>query len=464
MQILVFAPGITGSSLTLNGKRVWPPTLEAILNGSTYIVNQIIDPKVQAGQVISSIDVCGGVAVPIYQGLFDLLKSCGFSPSGGGDKLLVPFPYDWRKDNAASAALLDQTLTTLVQTHNAPEIILLGHSMGGLVIRYAVESGKYTGSPWFRYVRSLITLATPHLGAPAALNAAMGLESYGVLGFTILSGADLKRFADDPRYPAVYQLLPPPGTPATWQQPASASGSPLSPINIYDPATARALGLAADNLGASRAFWGKLSFNPQSTGNIRYFFFASTAETTEVRNDWNGSTLTSIRANFGGDGTVPIWSSTLPQVQTEYAGGNHIGMTTDPAVRAMLPVLLGSAPAQPALAAGPRLALAVQPLAAEVPVRLSTPALIVRQNTPIPVSIAAAAPAATVAGTLTIEKLSSGKEPQPVGQPVTVADPGPAVNRQTLVLPPVAEPGAYRIRLVQPGGNSAETPLVVAPA
>lgn len=46
------------------------------------------------------------------------------------------------------------------------EIALVGHSMGGLVARSACHYGNAADSTWSQYVRQVITLGTPHLGAP----------------------------------------------------------------------------------------------------------------------------------------------------------------------------------------------------------------------------------------------------------------------------------------------------------
>ena len=60
-------------------------------------------------------------------------------------------------------------------------VILVGHSMGGLVIRSAVDAAERTGASWRSRLETIITIATPHHGAP--------LERFGhqvetVLGLT----------------------------------------------------------------------------------------------------------------------------------------------------------------------------------------------------------------------------------------------------------------------------------------
>ena len=48
------------------------------------------------------------------------------------------------------------------------EIMLLGHSMGGLVIRSACHYGQDPAAAWPRHVRHVFYLGSPHLGAPLA--------------------------------------------------------------------------------------------------------------------------------------------------------------------------------------------------------------------------------------------------------------------------------------------------------
>jgi len=48
------------------------------------------------------------------------------------------------------------------------EITLIGHSMGGLVIRSAGQQARVAGHRWVPAVRHVIFLGTPHLGAPLA--------------------------------------------------------------------------------------------------------------------------------------------------------------------------------------------------------------------------------------------------------------------------------------------------------
>jgi len=59
-------------------------------------------------------------------------------------------------------------LETLVSNWPQPveELVILGHSMGGLVARSACHHGREAGHGWLRHLRKLVFLGTPHHGSP----------------------------------------------------------------------------------------------------------------------------------------------------------------------------------------------------------------------------------------------------------------------------------------------------------
>lgn len=63
---------------------------------------------------------------------------------------------------------LDALLTAMVAAHPGAieEIALVGHSMGGLVIRAATHAGSERESPWLPLARRAFYVGSPHLGAP----------------------------------------------------------------------------------------------------------------------------------------------------------------------------------------------------------------------------------------------------------------------------------------------------------
>jgi pimeloyl-ACP methyl ester carboxylesterase len=89
------------------------------------------------------------------------------------------------------AALLEQ----LVQAWpvEVREIALVGHSMGGLVARSACHHGSESGQRWTERVNHIVTLGTPHLGAPMAQGAHVAAEALYALPETRMLGALLRR-------------------------------------------------------------------------------------------------------------------------------------------------------------------------------------------------------------------------------------------------------------------------------
>ncbi|MFF8596969.1 esterase/lipase family protein [Streptomyces sp. NPDC015220] len=132
---------------------------------------------------------------------------------------VVLFPYDFRLGVRHAAELLaadaHDRLKDLAPSEQMGRIVVVAHSMGGLVARYWL--GPLEGWP---LCRSLITLGTPHRGAPKALE----VLANGVR----LAGARLDAVSDLLRqWPSVAELLP--RYPMIWDTAATA---PLYPHDL----------------------------------------------------------------------------------------------------------------------------------------------------------------------------------------------------------------------------------------
>lgn len=68
-------------------------------------------------------------------------------------------------ENGRKLALL---IGELLSAYPKPvrEIVLIGHSMGGLVARSAAHYGRLHGAPWVNRLTHVFTIGSPHLGAP----------------------------------------------------------------------------------------------------------------------------------------------------------------------------------------------------------------------------------------------------------------------------------------------------------
>jgi pimeloyl-ACP methyl ester carboxylesterase len=84
------------------------------------------------------------------------------------------------------AALLEGLLAAWPE--QVDEILLAGHSMGGLVIRSACHYGRRACAAWVERVRHAFYLGSPHLGAPLA-------RAAGYAGWALAQVAETRPFA-----------------------------------------------------------------------------------------------------------------------------------------------------------------------------------------------------------------------------------------------------------------------------
>ncbi len=73
------------------------------------------------------------------------------------------------------------------------EVALVGHSMGGLVARSACYQAKQGDAEWVERVRHVVSLGTPHMGAPLAQGVHYAAAAFHALPETRALGALLRR-------------------------------------------------------------------------------------------------------------------------------------------------------------------------------------------------------------------------------------------------------------------------------
>jgi hypothetical protein len=139
----------------------------------------------------------------------------------GTDLLL--FPYDFRLGVEAAAgrlaAAVDERLNGLTGDARRARVVVIAHSMGGLVARYWL--GPLGGAP---LCRALVTVATPHRGAPKALD--WLINGIRVGRFAMTAATEVLR-----GWPAAYDLLP--------RYPAISNGDrTIYPYEVDGPAGA----------------------------------------------------------------------------------------------------------------------------------------------------------------------------------------------------------------------------------
>jgi pimeloyl-ACP methyl ester carboxylesterase len=251
---VILIPGLTGSELinAKTGQKVWVKFRSVKGDGLRLPVSTNIAANKDAlvpGDIIRSVRAGILPREDVYGGFIDALVANGYRegsfespPARGYENTLYIFTYDWRRDNVENARLLLRKIDVLKRKLRRPNLKfdIIGHSMGGLIARYAAmygdadlpASGPITPN-WAgaRNISRLIILGTPNEGSPLSLRDMV--NGFALLGIEINLPflQSMTRF-DVFTIPAAYELLPVPGT-------LRAYDEDLQPINIdlYDPAT-----------------------------------------------------------------------------------------------------------------------------------------------------------------------------------------------------------------------------------
>jgi hypothetical protein len=325
-DMVVVLPGITGSVLERDGRTVWGPSHRLVGGTITRPARAVRDltlageSEVSAVRMMPDAHMVGGlVKIDGYSRLVERIERNFIverAPAGDPRPAnLIEFPYDWRLDNRINARRLLETAIPALerwQRHaQLPEarLVLLAHSMGGLIARYFLE----VLGGW-RHTRALVTFGTPFLGSLEAL----GYLANGYKRLHLDLTAAMRSF------PSVYQLMPVyPAlrTAAGWRRVAETAGVP----NV-DPTR------AADALRFHREIETAVAANHREDPR-RYALLpvVGTHQPTNQSATLEGGTVTlgtdlpdGVDALFTdegveGDGTVPICSASPAELANVYS-------------------------------------------------------------------------------------------------------------------------------------------------
>lgn len=219
-DMVVVLPGITGSVLQKDGRDLWAISGQAAWRALRSLGGDLQDLLLEGDDPLTPEAGDGITAVRIMPDAHlvpGLAKVDGYSETvrtitdnfqvvagtleDNRPANFYEFPYDWRRDNRVHAirlkALIDRQLPLWRDHINAPDakVILIAHSMGGLISRYYLEALEDGG---WRDCKALITFGTPYRGAANILD--------------FLANGYKKLFLDLTEvmrsFPSVYQLLP----------------------------------------------------------------------------------------------------------------------------------------------------------------------------------------------------------------------------------------------------------------
>ncbi len=196
---VLFIPGIFGSKLAdANGKIIWGGASSYANFRKLELPQNEAAIKYHPAGIIKAIPIVWPFKIKQYEGLVENLLNAGYKK----DKNFFVFPYDWRKSNFKTAALLNDFIKK-TPALKAGKFDIVAHSMGGLVALILIhdhESG--------RRVENLVTLGTPFLGSLNAFDTFQnGFE--GVSGFMSEIGTTLDQVrAVLFSFESGYELLP----------------------------------------------------------------------------------------------------------------------------------------------------------------------------------------------------------------------------------------------------------------
>ena len=371
-DLVVVLPGILGSTLARDGQEAWAPSAgvvwQAIRSFGASIQSLTLPTDlgddhpgdgVEPLALMPDLHLLPGLwsANIGYSRLLDwLTQRFTLVPPDPKDPAkpanLLPFAYDWRLSNRYNALRLKGVVEpalerwrALAEANREARLILICHSMGGLVARWYVE--REGGAA---LTRKLITIGTPHRGAVAALQQLVNgvEESVGPLRL------NLTRFARS--LPSAHQLLP--------QYACLQSGAGLAPISaVALPGVNPAL--VADAV----AFHAALDAAPASAYDLHPI--VGTRQPTPTTARLVGERIETSEqiegAREGGDGTVPRLSAAPKALNPDdprlrYAPDQHLGLHSHQAVLDELEGVLTARPVIHRAIFGPQIGVRTEPL------------------------------------------------------------------------------------------------------
>jgi PGAP1-like protein len=294
-------PGIMGSQLGLKRQ---PPLPHDILwlDPIDIGVGRLSSLHLSAGTPIVPL----GVILYSYLRLKLNLRASGFAP--------VLYDYDWR----LGVDQLGAALAERIRNEPVDRIMIVAHSMGGLVSRAALAQ------PGMSNVERLVLLGTPNFGSFAPLQALRGTYAVVRKIARLASRGSPESLAGKifNTFPSLYHMLPS----------AQCNGS----ADLFDPAEWPRSGPRPNRalLRDARDIQSKLV---QADERISVVVGVGQETVTAVVKRKDDFVYTITRH---GDGTVPAVSAGLPGARNHYTLAAHSDLTRDPTVAAAVADLL----------------------------------------------------------------------------------------------------------------------------
>ncbi len=169
---IIFLHGFLGSKIACGANELWPhmsaidrprfPDMRLAADGVSNLPGTC---GAQVGGIVGEV-VIGPIAEDIYKSTADFLNRV----APGRNYL---FTWDWRTSPAESLARLDSFVDNVRTQHANAKVVLMAHSMGGLLTRWYIDDQTRADK-----VARALTIGTPYWGSPKSLfPLAAGLET-----------------------------------------------------------------------------------------------------------------------------------------------------------------------------------------------------------------------------------------------------------------------------------------------
>jgi pimeloyl-ACP methyl ester carboxylesterase len=306
--VVLIVPGIMGTQLGRANPAPWPPNLlwpdpiDVVAGRLAALVLPEPMPLITLGAICYS-----------YLALKLRLRIAGF------DARIAE--YDWRQ----SVFHTGRALVSTIRACGNREVLLLAHSMGGLVARAALTDTAGTAT-----VSRVITLGSPHGGALAPAQALRGV--YPTVAR--LAAMDRMHSAEQlasevfSSFPSLYEMLP-----AGLLDPTAWPAGPPAPRTALLQAAAAAVPRLA-------------------VADERFVCVAGTGQRTATAVQ-PGTSGFDYEITSLGDGTVSAVSAVLPRSEPRYCVCEHSALPRSPAIAAAISDLLLGGSGDAALAREP---------------------------------------------------------------------------------------------------------------
>lgn len=294
-------PGIMGSQLGLRRPAPHPDDV-LWLDPIDIQVGKLEALRLQARAPIVPL----GIVLYTYLRLKLHLRASGFAP--------VCYDYDWR----LGVDQLGAALARHIREDASEKVMLVGHSMGGLVCRAALS---FAG---MEHVRRLVLLGTPNFGSFAPLQALRGTYAVVRRIAMLVNDHTAEALASDifHSFPSLYHMLPARGIlggldlleRGNWPR---SGPQPQTSLLRHARRIQRAL--------------------PRADSRVATIVGVGQETVTAVSRRGQEFVYTITRQ---GDGTVPVSSAALPGARNHYVPVAHSELTRDASVAAAVIDLL----------------------------------------------------------------------------------------------------------------------------